>query len=323
MKRNGFTLVELLVVIAIIGVLVALLLPAIQAAREAARRTSCVNQVRQIGIACQNFHDSKQRFPNAATEVVPGAATPQTGLSYLGQILSYMENQSLRNLVNDTLPWYDPANDVAESTPVPLFQCPSTGSELPAYVGQPGSTFYVERSPLRAHYVGIMGAKAACPLSPRALYPENGYTITACPGNPRAGGLATNGIIIFDGKIRFKDIADGSTHTMMVGEQSWDAGPTRTWIVGALGDGTATDGWLYNSKNVMHPMRTAFREADGEPYSGYANNDTSLGSFHPGGAHVLMADGSAQFLTEDVDLENVLRPLATRANDENFELPVN
>lgn len=127
--RGAFTLVELLVVIAIIGVLIALLLPAIQAAREAARRMDCMNRLRQVGIACQNYHDSKLHFPAASSgdlvQPVSNPANPTiTGLGYIPQILPYMEKQNLRNLVRLDKQWSDPLNDVAEVTPLLEFRCP-------------------------------------------------------------------------------------------------------------------------------------------------------------------------------------------------------
>src|SRR4051812_35601500 len=107
-KRRAFTLVELLVVIAIIGVLVALLLPAVQAAREAARRTDCQNRLRQIGLACQGYHDAKGRFPSASAMGGPSFGTM---LSYVAQILPYVELQNLQNLVNQNAHWNDSRND--------------------------------------------------------------------------------------------------------------------------------------------------------------------------------------------------------------------
>jgi prepilin-type N-terminal cleavage/methylation domain-containing protein/prepilin-type processing-associated H-X9-DG protein len=326
MKRNGFTLVELLVVIAIIGVLVALLLPAIQAAREAARRAQCMNQLRQLALACHNYHDAQGRLPPAGDQVIDNT-NKATGLSWLALILPYIEGGNLRDLVDETVPWWHANNDAAEHTPVSLFICPSTGPALSIFPGNPGEVAdIVENSALRAHYVGVMGAKAVCPLPAKVPYPEYGYTIWFCSGtgsaNDPSGGLASNGTIIYDEHIQFKHITDGTSNTMMIAEQSWDCGPTRTWIVGILGamgdDGT---GYIYNSKNVMWPMKTAFREKPDEAWSGYGRNDTSIGSMHPGGTHVAMCDGSVRFLNEDIELRE-LKALATRANDDMNNPPL-
>ena len=129
---------------------------------------------------------------------------------------------------------------------------------------------------------------------------------------PNPGYWADNGVILLARKINLKRVTDGTSKTMLIGEQSWTAGPQRTWIVGTLGDAaTSNDGWIYNAKNITWPMNTAFREDPTAAYSGYGNSDTSLGSKHPGGAHVLLVDGSVQFLREDVDLDRVLRAMAT------------
>jgi prepilin-type N-terminal cleavage/methylation domain-containing protein len=327
-RRNGFTLVELLVVIAIIGVLVALLLPAIQAAREAARRTQCLNQIRQLGIASHNYHDTVKQFPAAGSEVVVGSAKKATGMSWLALILPYIENANLKTLVNQGAHWSDPSNDMAEQTPVASFNCPTTGNELSVFVAESGNTaVYVEFTNLRSHYVGIMGAKSTCDANNASTrFPETGYTMALRNDGTGdvSGGLANNGIIAFNGKVNIKDVSDGTTNTVMIGECGWQAGPTRTWIVGTLDQNSYSltaagtpqgHGWIYNAKNVMWPMHTAYREKPGEPYSGYLSNDISLGSMHQGGAQVGMGDGSATFLAEDIEL-NVLKALATRANDD-------
>ncbi len=321
MKRSAFTLVELLVVIAIIGILVALLLPAVQAAREAARRVQCSNQLRQIGIALHNFHDGNQKFPPIASEL--------TYMSYIAQILPYMEQGNLRDIINQDKHWSDVANDAAERTAIPDLQCPSTATELGAFTGGVGdSTTYVDQSPLRAHYVGIMGAKSACPVNATIGYPDSGYTMGKVKDvvDCGAGGTADNGVIVRVGitsvdrtrirSVSMKKITDGTSKTMMVGEQSFSAGPSRTWIVGQ------TDAFAYNADNVMWPLGVAFREDPGQPNasSGYFNNDTSLGSKHPSGAHGLLADASVQFLTDDTEL-NVLKAFATRGNDDTHNPP--
>ncbi|WP_442481687.1 DUF1559 family PulG-like putative transporter [Aeoliella sp. SH292] len=314
MKRQAFTLVELLVVIAIIGILVALLLPAVQAAREAARRTQCSNQLRQIGIACHNFHDTQGKLPTVSAHL--------TYMSYLAQILPFMEQTNLRELINEGYAWDNAANDAAEATPVPAFQCPSVGNQLGAYTGGTGNnTLFVDQSSLRAHYVGIMGAKSSqCPLAANAPWPDSGYTIAKC-NDAAIGGTATNGVIVPGKGINFRRVTDGTSNTMMVGEQSWlGVGPNRSWIVGSIGD--ALGAFVYNSENVYLPMKVGYREDYGKPNgsSGYGNNDASLGSEHPGGAHILRCDASIEFLTEDTEL-NVLKALATRANDDTMNPP--
>ncbi|MCO6046541.1 DUF1559 domain-containing protein [Aeoliella sp. ICT_H6.2] len=287
-----------------------MLLPAVQSAREAARRIQCGNQLRQIGIACHNFHDTFGHLPTVAAH--------DTEMSYLGQILPFMEQANLHNLIDDTAYWYDVANDLAESTPVPAFQCPSTGRELSAFTGGVGnSTSFIDQSPLRAHYFAVMGAKSEiCPLQETTSWPDSGYTIENC--SDVTGGIATNGCFVLDKGVKFKRITDGTSNTMMVAEQSWSGGidgesvgPSRTWIVGISG------GFIYNAENVFKPMHVAFREEPGDSNgsSGYGNNDGSIGSNHTSGAHLLLADASVHFESDDMEL-NVLKALATRGNDD-------
>lgn len=118
-QRLGFTLVELLVVIAIIGVLVALLLPAVQAAREAARRNSCVNNLKQIGLAVQTYHDARGVFPEGRLD------RRQEGASWAFRLLPYLEQNNIYDAFDETVPVYDTANAQAMRTPVETFVCPS------------------------------------------------------------------------------------------------------------------------------------------------------------------------------------------------------
>lgn len=326
MKRklavNGFTLVELLVVIAIIGVLVALLLPAVQAAREAARRSDCQNRFRQLALACQNHHDSKQAFPSASTDkFVTGSTTNFTSLSYIAQILPYMELQNLGNLVDQKRHWADTQNVTAVNTALPAIRCPSQETAEITFVDKPGQSGVEEANMLRAHYMAVMGAKKNCPVASGESYPASTYLMALDPttGQPEcptgSGGCAITGVIYPGSKTAFKDIGDGSTNTFLLGEASWDIGPQRVWMVGSHAR-TKVNGYQYTAKNITWPLNTAYRAAAGQPASIYDNNDLSFGSRHQGGTHFAMADGSVQFVREDVDLVGVLRPMATRASEE-------
>ena len=161
-RRRGFTLVELLVVIAIIGILVALLLPAVQAAREAARRTQCLNRLKQISLACLNHHDSKGYFPSAAKcDLEPGATAlnpTYTCWSYLAQILSFMEEQSFRDALDMRYHWQRDTSDGAQyprnrtllyNTPVPQFRCPTQPDVEVTFTDPPSGGGKTEQSNLR------------------------------------------------------------------------------------------------------------------------------------------------------------------------------
>ena len=283
---HGFTLVELLVVIAIIGVLVALLLPAVQAAREAARRADCQNRLRQAALACQNHLDARRHFPSASLDGKIGAYYLDVpAISWIAQVLPYMEDEKVLDLVDENNRWQDPENDLAESTPLPQFQCPSTGTAMKTVVDHP-SPATVEGSPLRAHYVAIMGAKHSCPLS-ATTWPESTYTMEACEPewfpNPsgRSGGLASNGLMYRHSKVGAKKVTDGMSKTMLIGELSWiQSGHIRTWIVGLSHNESS---YIYNAENIAWPMRTAYVDTVATEAL-YKLNDTSLGSEHPGGA---------------------------------------
>src|SRR5690242_4216502 len=130
---RGFTLVELLVVIAIIGVLVALLLPAIQAAREAARRSSCTNNMKQHGIALHNYHDTLKVFPASGIAKDPGSLRGN-GMYASGQamLLPFFEEAGLKSVYNSRQTWWFQNPDVIQKV-VPVFACPSSGQENPIY----------------------------------------------------------------------------------------------------------------------------------------------------------------------------------------------
>ena len=339
----GFTLVELLVVIAIIGILVALLLPAIQAARETARRMDCVSRLRQIGIAAHNFHDAIGKLP-------PHGDRP-TALSSQARLLPYMENQAVHDLVDQTIHWRDVKNTKAFLASVTFWRCPSQDNlEWTDMAQQDGVTpGDPQQNDLRCHYMGIMGARpgpadptiqgsGGCPAAtsggrgggapaaykpPQDTYCQFSCALDAAPAGS-SGGVATNGVIYPNSNVQLGDIIDGTSHTLMYGESSFTTGIQKPWIVGSTSRGNETDantgyGWVFNAKNIYHPINSKPFTADPDspdwvPIVNLTN--VSLGSKHPGGANVLMCDGSAGFLNEDVDLEGVYRRMASRASED-------
>ncbi len=301
-ERNGFTLVELLVVIAIIGILVALLLPAVQSAREAARRTQCLNQIRQVALACHNFSDTNKHFPPSSDEI---------GFSHIAHILPFQEQDNLNDLIDFNFPWDGSQNQLAREVELPEFKCPSLGSLQATFLLGSGNATVTEESALRNHYLAVMGGKRACPSASGDV-----LVVESVCGN--VGGVATNGIMYPQSKIQYRRITDGTSNTFLVGESAWLAdGTSRAWIVGATGGLLAPNRTLfsYSGKNIFFPMKTQPRETPA-----VANNDTSFGSEHPGGAHFAMADGSGQFVTENIDIE-IYRALASRNGGEVAPLP--
>jgi prepilin-type N-terminal cleavage/methylation domain-containing protein len=357
-RLRGFTLVELLVVIAIIGVLVALLLPAIQAAREAARRTDCINRLRQIALASHNYESAKKRIP-PHVELPKAEGVLTNGIGVQAQLLPFMEQQNMQSLVDYTNHWRDGVkNAAAIRTPLPFLRCPSaSSSEWNNLALNPGTP---EENLLRCHYVGNMGARPGpnedntngpgCQTAGGSRggggawgYPESSYTQRVCIlRSGGSGGTAINGVIFPASDIDFGDVSDGTSNTIMFGEMSWDVGVQAPWLIGSGSkDGTSraaqissAHGVVFNAKNIRYAPNTGkTSEPDGTMLPGIADDngqsnipsgytsstDESLGSNHPGGCHVVMTDASASFISNDINVVGVLRPMASRNSGDVFD----
>jgi len=187
MRRRAFTLTELLVVIAIIGVLIALLLPAVQKVREAANRMKCANNLKQLGLALHGYHDAKGSFPPG---VVADSSVLENGKhSGLVFLLPFLEQQPLYQQYNLALPWNDPANLAVAQVRVPVFLCPSGTNDVPEDGGFPGAP---------THYAFCKGATA--------------YLNT--DGMLRPG----SGLFDVNSKRRIADVLDGTSQTFAMGE---------------------------------------------------------------------------------------------------------
>ena len=305
--RRAFTLIELLVVIAIIAILIALLLPAVQQAREAARRTQCRNNMKQIGLALHNYHDRHNRFPIGVTE--------QNGqVSWHPYILPDIDQSPLYQqfnwdglsiyLVSPNGPlclqrlavYHCPSSDANRRSPFTFDEWPS-GFE-PNMPGPP-------RPAETTHYYGILGptginlyASGGGPNSTRPGFGTVNYPFTTTPGcsdppnTPNThGGFGSSGILGFNRSTRIAEVSDGSSNTLLVGELSWrEAICYRCWFRGVNGCGTG------GSKNIKHPIN----EFSSRP--NWNMNDTSFGSEHTGGCHFLLTDGAVRFMSENMDL---------------------
>ncbi|MGY8767061.1 MAG: DUF1559 domain-containing protein [Pirellulales bacterium] len=292
-KRTGFTLVELLVVIAIIGILIALLLPAVQQAREAARRMSCTNNMKQLGLASHNYHDTFGSFPSGYIATTSDNKTPfahgEPGWGWGALILPYMEQGNASNsLIHFNLPIADSANLAARQYYVPGYSCPSDNApeifELAAESHSHGTG--TGSGPTKiptANYVGVFGT----------------IELDTCENTPIGQICKGDGVMHHNSRIRFADITDGTSHTMMVGERTSDFGFS-TWV-GSVAEGEEA-------------IARILGVADHSPNDDHGHLD-DFSSRHPGGANFLYCDGSVHFIPEVIDLINY-RALATRSNGE-------
>ena len=295
--RKAFTLIELLVVIAIIGLLMALLLPAIQRVREASNRMRCQNNLKQIGIAFHNYHNDFNLLPPGFYE----------NLGWSVFILPYIEQQALYRQYNiDQLPRQQPGINNSpyinyNSDPynqmglvlMPLYQCPSS----PVKRSQATFEAVSGQQPFTIHYYGNQGPKGTNPVSGAA------YRVTS--GNH--GGFAQQGVIGRDYQLNISEIIDGTSNTLMVGEisKNWTNG-YRAWQRGRQGsDNNAC------AKNVANPINST-------GYNGSNNfNDISFSSMHVGGTNFVMGDVSIRFLRSTVNMQ-VYLSLASRDGEEPF-----
>jgi prepilin-type N-terminal cleavage/methylation domain-containing protein/prepilin-type processing-associated H-X9-DG protein len=307
-ERRGFTLIELLVVIAIIAILIGLLLPAVQKVREAASRMKCSNNLKQLGLALHNYHDTNGSFPKQ----LPASFT---SVSWQALTLAYFEQDNLGRTILPNAAAYSAgqnANRRAGQFPISLLLCPSYSQVQSSSTIDQISGFGLAYT---THYVGNSGPKGINPITGVAYginHPNNGQ-----------GGHATDGVLPLypsptgstaippvANAVRIADITDGTSNTLMVFEVAWKGlelspGSLRAWPRGC--NWTSDD---TGSKNVRNAMRTV-------RYNGGGNyNDISMGSNHPSGCNVAFADGSVRFLRESIDLNRVLLPLASRSGGE-------
>lgn len=309
-KQIGFTLVELLVVIAIIGILVGLLLPAVQAAREAARRMSCSNNLKQIGLAMHNYESATKLFPTANIVIFRSTGLFGDGWTWHARILPYVEQTALYDRVSPVMGTDAGTHTSAlqtlasKTTRLSFFQCPShpdgvvnpakNGAQLSTYNAVCGTTTFNNDQLDETTDVGYRG----------------------------------NGMFFMNSKIGFRDVTDGTTNTFMVAEVCDDLGGANTgatpnssrwrgsdrkynFASGSDGNPPEDISEYLVGMETDDPINANTRDANGH----FNNDGEYAGSYHTGGCHFVLADGSVRFVSENINM-TIYRALATRAGGE-------
>jgi prepilin-type N-terminal cleavage/methylation domain-containing protein/prepilin-type processing-associated H-X9-DG protein len=295
-SRPGFTLIELLVVIAIIAVLIALLLPAVQAAREAARRTQCVNNLKQLGLALHNYHDAVGSFPMgyaAQSKLkVDGATDTANGWAWGAMILPQLEQTALFNATNFALPVEAQQNTTVIRSMINTYICPSDATSGPFQVTDAAS---VKLPPLPSTQWNVLATAAP---SSYAACVGGDETHTATGIKEDGLGLGT-GVMFRNSRIRLADITDGTSQTIAVVERAW-SNANGLWA-GAVTNGVIRRGSTNRCPPTGEPSYPAATLVQAHCHLINTNSDPDGGlddcsSLHPGGANFLFADGSVHFL---------------------------
>lgn len=301
-SSRGFTLVELLVVIAIIGVLIALLLPAVQQAREAARRMQCTNNLKQLGLAFHNYHDTIGKLPPMYIQLVP--STDNHGhWAWSVFLLPYLEQGNTYDVMQPNT--QTPSVAIGVNKPVfqnrnDAFRCPSdTGPDFHDSALDPG--------------YAIEGPNGGGGLA------LTNYVVSVNIANPRQrkapdGRKGTDGNIgpfYRDSSTGFRDITDGLSHTLLVGERAWMRGGVRNsaGMLYAVRDadtngpsaGDVGGAWNQGVVTIAGAVRWPINMVLTDPNT---DKNAAFSSHHPGGAQFLLGDGAARFISETVELNN-------------------
>lgn len=307
-KRRGMTLVELLVVMAIIAILIGLLLPAVQYAREAARRMQCANNLKQLGLAMHHYHDTLRCFPPAFVNHGPYGTTPFSFThGWAPFILPYIERQQLHDRYRWDVPLYHPDNQSVMTVHVKVFQCPSA-PEQNRYSSGYGPFQWFGTKGACGDYTVTLGVDAQ--LAQRGWVETVGdyrgaLTLTPTPGL----GLTAN-----RSPTTIADIMDGTSMTILLAE---DAGRHTLWRAGKVVSAPPLEGgpWNHFKGGILLQGSKSDGSIKPGPCALNCTNDGEVYAFHSGGAYAVFADGSVRSLNAGTNLR-AMAGLITRAGDE-------
>lgn len=307
LPRHGFSLTELLVVIAVIAIIIALVLPAVQQAREAARRTQCMNNLKQLGIAVSDYHNSHNRFPAAAMTLgFPNDDSEDfiPGIMWSGQILPQIEQTNLYRLLDKDVDNPAVLDDIytACTTYISGYRCPSTKYDVKA-----AETLWWTRFPRR-----VPMSYLACASGTLDVESGEGDFV---------GDSSSDGIMYRDSKVRIPDVTDGLSNTILIGE----AIHRDHWGSDHDGHMQVMDHWYIWSPEQTRDVRYRKESSEAMGSTGAPPNamvetekwnanqkELSFSSRHPGGLQVVFGDGHVQFVSQSID-RGVWSSMGTRA----------
>ncbi len=343
-RRYGFTLVELLVVITIIGILIALLLPAVQSAREAARRMQCQNNLKQLGLACLNYESTYGVFPPAShwVDLKPGMAANSMRMqnqnnlreNWVILVLPFLEQQALYDAFDLTLPINDARNAGPRSTQLAVMRCPSDSNARTNYSGKSGSSQTSNHGPNWGR--GNYGANGALGFQSDSIHCD---MIPALPGGVDAGCAArltswpdrrVRGVMGANASCSMAEIRDGTSNTFLLLELragvvphdprgTWamsGAGPSACWAHGYVGDVAGPNSIFPNSDDIAGCQE--IYDAVGEEFllrermtcyqgtSTHPNRQAGPRSAHTGGIFTCFADGSVHWISDNIETSRSL-----------------
>jgi prepilin-type N-terminal cleavage/methylation domain-containing protein/prepilin-type processing-associated H-X9-DG protein len=293
---RGFTLIELLVVITVVGVLIAFLLPAVQAARDSARRFQCANNLRQVGIGLSNYHAQRKTLPPGyVSDISSAGAATGPGWGWMAHLLPFIEQQALANQIDYRLPIEAPANKVAREQLVPTLLCPSNEILRPTW-------------PAEVRDAAGRPMSEICQVAFCAYMGNYGSTDTIDPGD---------GLFHRNSKIRFRDMTDGASKTFAAGEKAYKLGDG-TWTGAVTGASMYPD--KYDKKVAAPHLKPATAMVLSHVGLGNTPNNSyseinQFWSLHGSGANFVFADGHVAFLPTTIDYR-VYKSMATRAGGE-------